>query len=516
MPKPLTRRLAQLQNELEGYARGYGLDPFDQVFEVVTYDEMNMVAAYGGFPKRYPHWRFGMEYDRLSKSYTYGLSKIYELVINNNPCYAYLLDTNSDVDTKTVMAHVYGHNDFFKHNFSFKPTNRKMLDTMGNHATRVRRMIDRFGIEAVENFIDRCLSLENLIDPHAPFHGRLKQENNSELDPEQKDESSPVPKLRVDREYMGSYINPADFIESQREKAQQQKEESRRFPVAPERDVLGFLLSHAPLERWELELLEMMREEAIYFAPQGQTKIMNEGWATYWHSKIMTQKAVRDSEIIDYANAHAGVLATNGKQLNPYKLGLELLRDVENRWNMGRFGKAYEECEDFAERKNWDQQLGLGREKLFEIRKFHNDLSFIDAFLTPEFCIDQKLFTFEWKDRADRWEIVTRAFKEIKNKLLTMLTNFGQPIIEVIDGNFENRGELLLRHRFSSSGQSPPNGASNGEALVELDQAQAQDTLENLFALWRRPVRVFTTIDGSPKLLGYDGQTHSERDNASF
>src|ERR1700722_14110202 len=114
MPKGLPPHLEALRKEIEGYAHGYGLDFFETVFEVLSYDELNMVAAYGGFPNRYPHWRFGMDYDRLSKGYEYGLSKIYELVINNNPTYAYLLEANADVDQKLVMAHVFRHGDFSK------------------------------------------------------------------------------------------------------------------------------------------------------------------------------------------------------------------------------------------------------------------------------------------------------------------------------------------------------------------------------------------------------------------
>ncbi|HSD18838.1 MAG TPA: SpoVR family protein, partial [Anaeromyxobacter sp.] len=165
----LPAHLHDIRKRVEGYARAYGLDFFDTIFEVLNFDEINMVAAYGGFPNRYPHWRFGMDYERLSKGYEYGLSKIYEMVINNDPSYAYLLESNMDVDQKLVMAHVYGHVDFFKNNFMFRHTNRKMMDQMANHATRVRRYQDKLGVELVEDFIDRCLSLENLIDYQSPY-----------------------------------------------------------------------------------------------------------------------------------------------------------------------------------------------------------------------------------------------------------------------------------------------------------------------------------------------------------
>src|SRR3569833_4293569 len=149
MPSTLPPRLQALKEEIEGYAREYGLDFFETIFEVLNYDEINMVAAYGGFPNRYPHWRFGMEYEQLSKGYEYGLSKIYEMVINNDPCYAYLLEANAEVDQKIVMAHVYGHCDFFKNSFMFAHTNREMMDVMANHATRVRRWIDKLGVEQI-------------------------------------------------------------------------------------------------------------------------------------------------------------------------------------------------------------------------------------------------------------------------------------------------------------------------------------------------------------------------------
>ena len=140
----LPSHLEKIRVRVESYAREFGLDYYDTIFECVTYDEMNMVAAYGGFPTRYPHWKFGMEYEQLAKSYKYGFSKIYELVINNDPSYAYLMSSNADVDQKLVMAHVYGHVDFFKNNFAFAHTNRKMMDAMANHGTRIRRCIDKF------------------------------------------------------------------------------------------------------------------------------------------------------------------------------------------------------------------------------------------------------------------------------------------------------------------------------------------------------------------------------------
>jgi len=260
--------------------------------------------------------------------------------------------------------------------------------------------------------------------------------------------------------------------------------------------VLLFLMNYAPLERWQHSILEIVRDEAYYFAPQGMTKILNEGWASYWHSEIMTRRALRDDELIDFADHHSGVVAVHPGRLNPYKLGLELLRDIEHRWNTGRFGKEYEECEDLSEKLNWDKQLGLGRQKLFEIRRLYNDVTFIDEFLTPEFVMQQKLFTFRYNRDTDMYEIASREFKEIKEKLLFRLTNFGQPFIYVEDGNYNNRGELYLRHRYEG---------------VELKMDYARDTLRNIQRIWTRPVHIETVVDEKRRLITFDGRDFSER-----
>ena len=167
-PTKLSSELEDWRQKIEAWAVEYGLDCYQTIFEMLDWKTVNMVAAYGGFPNRYPHWRFGMEYEQLVKGHEYGLSKIYELVINNDPCYAYLLQSNSMVDQKMVMAHVFGHCDFFKNNTFFGPTPKNMMDQMANHKTRISRYIDRLGHDRVEEFIDECLSLENLIDFQLP------------------------------------------------------------------------------------------------------------------------------------------------------------------------------------------------------------------------------------------------------------------------------------------------------------------------------------------------------------
>jgi stage V sporulation protein R len=487
----LPPHLAELKKGIEEHARSYGLDFFPVLFEVLDYRKLNQVAAYGGFPTRYPHWRWGMDYEQLQKGYTFGLQRIYEMVINNDPCYAYLLECNADVDQKIVMAHVYAHCDFFKNNVWFSRTNRKMMDEMANHATRIRRYMDRQGVEKVENFIDLCLSLENLIDPHSLFIVRERPARARQEEPR------PVVRRLKSKEYMHDYINPPEYIAREEKRLQDRADRKKSFPEEATRDVLKFLVEYSPLENWQRDILSIIREEAYYFAPQAQTKIMNEGWATYWHSKIMTERCLTDAEVVDYADHHSGTVATHPGRLNPYKLGVELFRDIEDRWNRGRFGKEYDECETLSERLAWDRKLGLGRGKIFEVRRFCNDITFIDNYLTEEFCRRHKMFVYDFNPKTGLYQISSRSFREVKLKLLFQLTNRGLPFVEVADGNYRNKGELLLRHRFEG---------------VPLRQDYARDTLRNIQRIWQRPVNIATVVEEKPRLITFTGESFEETD----
>jgi stage V sporulation protein R len=273
------------------------------------------------------------------------------------------------------------------------------------------------------------------------------------------------------------------------------RREKKHFPEVPEADALLFLIEHAPLKNWQRDVLSIFREEAYYFLPQAQTKIMNEGWATYWHSRIMTEKVLKDSEVIDYADHHSGTLGGSKLHINPYKLGVEIFRDIEDRWNKGRFGKEYEDCDDLKAREGWDKKMGLGREKIFEVRRLYNDLTFIDTFLTEDFCRKHKLFVYAKDEDKKTWVLQNREFSQIKGIILDSLTNMGHPIIRVLDGNFENRGELLLLHEYEGR---------------ELKWDFCRETLVNLHRLWKRPVHVETIKEGKKVRQTYDGQQHRE------
>src|SRR5579871_2576956 len=227
----LPPHLRSLKEEIEGYARGYGLDFYETIFEVIDGEDLNEIAAYGGFPTRYPHWSFGMAFEELKKGYDYGLSKIYEMVINNDPCYAYLMRCNHTVDQKLAMAHVYGHCDFFKNNAFFGHTNRKMMDEMANHGARIRRYAEKYGEDEVERFVDRCMSIDDLIDVHSVAIRRREPASRYDFTPESEEGDGDHATRFKSKDYMDAYINPRDVLKKEEEEFRKKKEQTARsFP----------------------------------------------------------------------------------------------------------------------------------------------------------------------------------------------------------------------------------------------------------------------------------------------
>jgi stage V sporulation protein R len=237
-------------------------------------------------------------------------------------------------------------------------------------------------------------------------------------------------------------------------------------------------------------VLSIVREESYYFAPQGMTKVMNEGWASFWHSTLMSKHFVTASEVIDYADHHSGTVHMPPGNFNPYKIGIEIFRDIEDRWNKGRFGKEYEEASNLGEKKRWDKGLGLGREKIFEVRRVYNDVNFIDEFMTPEFIEKHKFYQYGRDPHTGQLRIVSRDPQRIKQTMLYQLTNLGRPFIYVVDGNYCNRGELFLAHKHSG---------------LDLEIKFATETLKNVYKIWQRPVHLQARIDDDMILYTYAG-----------
>jgi stage V sporulation protein R len=444
----------------------FGLDPFPTKFEIVPATVMYEVGSYA-LPGRYSHWSFGKAYHRMKTMYDFGLSKIYEVVINSNPSYAFLLETNSLLQNKLVIAHVLGHVDFFKNNVYFSRTNRRMMDDAASHAVRISEYEFKHGRKTVENFLDAVLSIEEHIDPDFFIK---KHRERAEEEKEAQKISQPANKM-----------SPAERAQ-QRAEAQQKKDATRD---EPEKDLIWYIMQNSPsLQPWQRDVMSMIHDEMLYFVPQMQTKTLNEGWASYWHSRIMRELDLPTEDHLEFAELHAGVVSPHRGQLNPYYIGYRLLEDIERRWD----SPTPEEQEKFG------RQPGQGRAKLFEVREMENDISLLRNYLTEELCEELDLFVYELVDEEE-WTVSEKRWERVRDQLVTNLTNFGFPYIVATDGDYRRNRELYLMHRFEG---------------VELDLRYARKVLEYVYKLWGRPVHLETQVEDEARVFHYDGEEHSE------
>jgi len=470
------KELEQARREARKLAEAAGLDPYPVIFGIVDYDQLNEFAAYDGFPERYPHWQFGMSYDYWRKRSAYSGWWTYELVLNTNPSIAYLRKSNTMVENKAVMVHVYGHADFFKNNQWFKHTPKDMIKVMHTHAERIEEYMNKHGVAGVESFIDKALSIQYDLDQYASFIKRRRP-----LKKDEEREREEIVKIPIKRDYMERFLNPPEWLERQRQRLKELKEKRKQMRdetelEKPQKDLVGFLMRHGHLEDWQKDILAMIREESYYFVPQMMTRIMNEGWAAYFESKIMAEFA-GPNEFIDHADMQSKVLG--GGVLNPYKLGKLIWEDIKERWDKGRFGREWELCKDKEKKEEWDTKAGLGTEKIFEVRRNYNDITFLDEFFTEEIFEKLNLFAYEYVPETGAYHITSRDFQDVKKKILFLHTNLGRPTIKVATGNYDNKGELLLIHEWNGIG-------------LHLEDAKA--VLKNIYHMWGRPVNLKTII----------------------
>ena len=229
-------------------------------------------------------------------------------------------------------------------------------------------------------------------------------------------------RLNVNHDYMNEWINPKDYIDSENELIKE-KELERELDLfkTPDKDIFGYLKDHANLKPWQSDIMAMLYEESMYFAPQRATKTINEGWASHVDYEILARQGhvslgqkTHDSCIFEYAMHKMGVLGSK-YSTNPYKTGFSLFLDIEERWNKGQFGREWEECKNMKQKEEWDLKLNLGKQKIFEVRKYYNDVTFINEFFTQEFC-DKNEF-FEWKHYPNgEWKIEREMQKRLRER----------------------------------------------------------------------------------------------------
>lgn len=473
------KALERAIDEITEIAQGFGLDFYPMRYEICPADIIYTFGAYG-MPTRFSHWSFGKTFNKMKMQYDLGLSKIYELVINSNPCYAFLLDGNSLIQNKLIVAHVLAHCDFFKNNARFSMTNRNMVESMSATAERVSQYEMEYGTEEVEKFIDAVLAIQEHVDSTLIRPYKLDKAQYIEL--LNKENQSVKPQRQ------SQYDDLWGLDEEEKEAAAAEAKtsaETKKFPPRPEKDLIWFIEEYSPnLQDWQRDVMSMLRDEMLYFWPQIETKIMNEGWASYWHQRIIRELDLTSEETIEFAHLNSSVVQPSRHSLNPYYLGLKIFEDIEKRWD----NPTQEE------RDRMGRKPGLGREKMFEVREFDSDISFLRNYLTKKLVNDLDLYVFEKK--GAEWKITEKAWESVRDQLVFSRVNGGFPSIVVTDGDFNRVGELYLFHRYEG---------------VELDLKYVEKTLPYVVHLWGKSVHLETIVEDKRIVFSCDGKKTSRK-----
>ncbi len=468
--------------EITEIAQGFGLDFYTMRYEICPADIIYTFGAYG-MPTRFSHWSFGKSFNKMKMEYDFGLSKIYELVINSDPCFAFLLEGNSLIQNKLIAAHVLAHSDFFKNNARFQVTNRNMVESMSAAADRIQNYAMIHGRDQVEQFLDAVLAISEHVDPTVIKPYQLDKKRYIERIEEKNKAASPSASLTHNYDDLWQ-LDEERQLELEEERLLQASQE-RAFPPRPEKDIVWFIEEYSlVLEEWQRDILSMLRDEMLYFWPQIETKIMNEGWASYWHQRIIRELDLTSDETIEFAKLNSSVVVPSRHTLNPYYLGLKIFEDIEKRWDNPTI----------EEQMRYGRKPGMGREKMFEVRELDSDISFLRNYLTKELVEELDLYIFEKK--GPEWRITDKSWEHVRDQLVSSRVNGGYPSIYVQNGDYNRNGELYLAHHYEGT---------------ELDLKYIERTLPYIQQLWGRAVHLETTVEEKPIVFSCNGKKTSRK-----
>lgn len=446
----------RFQSDLENLAKRMQLDYFPVEFEVVPPSFMMEVAVYG-LPVRMPHWSFGVRYIHQLVQHRMGYSRIFEVVFPGNPGHAFLANNNSQAENTLVYAHVLGHADFSKNNELFRRTHEqvshRIVDLAAGHAQRIEQAIEKHGRQRVEQVLDAALALEQHID--------VNKDLDRPLFPTQPEEKTKQP--------VDSFQKRFGSLTGEGPEATLHPKEPLRLPIPPrtEYDLLWFLAHYAPdMEDWERDIFLAVREESFYFYPVFACQIMNEGWASYWHARLLREAHFLPPDVyLDAMKAHSDVVrpvaADNQVSLsvNPYHLGFAI----------------------------WDQIVERdGVEAARKILVQEDDFSFVRNWLDAEMAEKLGLFVYDAK-RNGEIKVGERDIYRLHEAILGPKFNFGSPRVGVSE--LRRDGTLELQHEYETDGRG-------------LDLERAHNVVHYIHRIWRRPV-VLQTVDarGGQKTL---------------
>lgn len=449
------------------WVKSFGLDSYPQEFEICDYEAMLSYMVYSGMPSHYPHWSYGKSFEKLKTLYDYGVTGLpYEMVINSNPSIAYLMRDNSLTLQILTIAHVYAHNDFFKNNFTFRTTRPEYtIETFKTHADRVRSYVEdpSIGLDKVERILDTAHALSLQCRRNLAIRKPSPEEQRQRKIDDAEPKSDPFGYIHRRQEYAAPDLN--------------------KIPLESDEDILLFIRDQNPqLADWEKDLLTIAHEEAQYFLPQIETKIMNEGWASFWHKRILEALELPQGLHMEFLVRHTQVLSPSPGGINPYHLGMKVWEDIEKRW----------ERPTEADLQEYGPKKTDSRSKLFEVREVERDTSFLRRYLTEDLV--RELNLFEYKSRGQE-RVVSRVadqdnWREIKETLIQNVGTGTMPVIKVEDADFRNNRTLLLKHYHDGR---------------DLHLEYAEKTLDYVSQLWGRDVALETIINERKALLCFSG-----------
>ncbi len=460
--------------EIARIAQSYGLDTYPNQIEIIRSDQMMDAYASVGMPVGYNHWSFGKQFLNVERGYRRGqMGLAYEIVINSNPCIAYLMEENSMTMQALVIAHAcYGHNSFFKNNYLFKSWTD--AESIIDYFVFARKFIadceERYGSEEVESLLDSCHALRN--------YGTDRYKRPYPI-------SAAEEKARQDEraEYIQRQINDL-WRTIPRGASDRAATEEHRFPSEPQENLLYFIEKNAPLlEPWQREIVRIVRKIAQYFYPQRQTQVMNEGWATFWHYTILNemfdQGLVNEGFMMEFLHSHSSVVAQPEfdspyfSGINPYALGFAMMRDIR---------RICEAPTD--EDRHWFPDLA-GSDWLSALHfamENYKDESFIQQYLSPTVIRDFKLYCIVDDDQSDTINVTAihneDGYRQVRDALAQQYNLSSQePDIQVHEVDVRGDRSLTLHHQQNS--RKPLN-------------EDTEEVLKHLHRLWGFDIYLFS------------------------
>lgn len=449
--------------KIQYLANEFELNCFSQEFEICDYHQMLGYLAYYGMPSHYPHWSFGKAFEKQKTLYDYGVSGLpYEMVINSNPALAYLMKNNSLLLQILTIAHVCGHNNFFRENSYFNKNTRPeyTLEMFQSHGKRIRSYEEdpSIGKEKVEQILDACHALSLNCARNLGIKKLAREEQIEKFRKKMQPEKDEFSNIHIKEEIPQYDLN--------------------QIPLEPEEDIILFIRDNNPyLTDWQRDILTMVAEETEYFIPQMEAKIMNEGWATFWHYKIINELNERgelpQGMFIEFLVYHNQVIKPVPGRINPYYLGFELFKDIYERYEK--------------------ETPGAGKTEIFHAMRACRDYSFLNQYLTKELMRKMNMLSFEKKGKETIVSNISDedGWKNVKEILLKNTGLAALPVIKILDANYRKQQMLYLLHEYDKR---------------ELELSYAQETIKYLFSLWGKRVILESRLEGKPMFFSYDGE----------